>query len=693
MVKQLQRAAATLPMVLGLALLALAPSLMAKQPLTAETMWELKRLSAPAVSPGGRHTVVAVATNDRKKDQASTVLWLFDNASGASRPLTAEGVNSVNPVWSPDGSRILFESKRGDDEVNQLYVIALGGGEATRVTRIPTGASKAQWFPDGQHVAFVGRVWTDIESWDDQGKRQKERKDSKVSARAWDKAPVRYWSSWLDEREAHVYRIPVAGGEPVAITRGSGIKLQSEGSYAISPDGKEIALTVDSDTSGVQGNNDIYVLPATGGKARNLTAANPAHDSAPSYSPDGRWLAYSKQQLPGFYADTQRLVLVDRKTGAERVVTEGFDRSVGNPLWAQDGNSVVVAVDNAGTQRLYRIDLGSGQASPITAKTSFGSPSQSADGRVLVALNESFVQPPTLVRIDPASGQMTKLSTFNDAALAKIDFGTYESVTYAGANGDPIQMWVNYPPGFDKSKKYPLFLLIHGGPHNGISDGFAWRWQAQVFAGWGYVTAWHNFHGSSGFGQQFADSINPDWATMPYEDTIKAAEWFKAQPWIDDTRLAAGGGSYGGYLSTLILGREHPFQTLIAHAAVYNLYTQYAADFGAGKRRHGEFWENPEQFQKISPHMQAGNFKTPTLVIHGEQDFRVPVNHGIELFNTLQNRGVRSRFVYYPDENHWVLKHNNSLRWYDEVQAWLSGYLGGPKAAAATTPAETGAKR
>lgn len=655
-----------------------------KQPLTAEAMWELKRLSAPAVSPDGRYTVVAVATNNRKKDQPGTRLWLFDNASGGTRPLTAEGFNSTNPAWSPDSSRILFESKRSEDEVNQLYVIALSGGEAMRVTQVPTGAGKAMWFPDGRQVAFASRVWTDLDKWEAQAARQKERKESKVSAKAWNSAPIRSWDTWLDDRELHLYRISIDGGEPVALTRGSGIKLQGDGSYDIAPDGREIAIMVDSDTTGVRPNADIYLLPVSGGKPRNLTADNPANDTAPRYSPDGRWLAYSKQQIPDFYADRQRLALVDRSSSQHRVVTDAIDRSISNPQWLRDGSSAVVAVDDAGTTRLYRIEMPSGRATPITGATSYGSPSVSGDGRVLVALNESFVLPPTLVSIDPASGKATQMSRFNDEALAKVDFGTYESVTYAGADGVPIQMWVNYPPGFDKSKKHPLFLLIHGGPHSGITDGFAWRWQAQVFAGWGYVTAWHNFHGSSGFGQDFTDSINPDWATRPYADTIKAAEWFQAQPWIDNQRMSAGGGSYGGYLTTLILGREHPFKSLIAHAAVYNLYTQYAADFGANKRRFGEFWDQPEQFRDNSPNYQAGDFNTPTLVIHGEQDFRVPVNHGIELFNTLQNRGVRSRLVYFPDENHWVLKHNNSLRWYDEVQNWLAGDLGGPKAATPT---------
>jgi dipeptidyl aminopeptidase/acylaminoacyl peptidase len=236
-------------------------------------------------------------------------------------------------------------------------------------------------------------------------------------------------------------------------------------------------------------------------------------------------------------------------------------------------------------------------------------------------------------------------------------------------------MWVVYPPDFDASRKYPVYMLLHGGPHSAAVDATQWRWNAQVFAGWGYIVTWHNFHGSSGFGQAFADSIDPDRISLPYEDTLKAAEWLMQKPYVDAGRMAAGGGSYGGFLASTILGREHPFKTLIAHAAVYNNFTQIAADYGAQKPRYFYFWEKPEEFARFSPHTAAGNFKTPTLVIHGQLDQRVPVNHGIELFNTLQSRGVPSRLVYFPDENHWVLKPQNSLFWYRTVREWLAQYV------------------
>ena len=248
-------------------------------------------------------------------------------------------------------------------------------------------------------------------------------------------------------------------------------------------------------------------------------------------------------------------------------------------------------------------------------------------------------------------------------------------------------MWVHYPPGFDETKEYPLFLLIHGGPHSGITDGFHFRWNAQTFASWGYVTAWHNFHGSSGFGQEFTDAINPDWITKPYTDTRKAAEWFAQQPWIDADRMVAGGGSYGGYLSSILLAKEHPFNTLLIHAPVYNMYSQMAADFAVHSQRFGNYWEDDGShfdgktiYEQISPHYYAGQFETPALIVHGQLDYRVPVGQAFELFRTLQERGIESRLIYYPDENHWILKPNNSITWYHEVREWMSRFAEpGPK--------------
>ena len=510
----------------------------------------------------------------------------------------------------------------------------------------------------------------------EQGKRLEERANSKMTARVFD-GSVTAWDQYLDEREFHVFAVPAAGGEVQALTQPTGLSLPrasvqgTDGLFALSPDGAELAFVADSDAAPNRSNLDVFTVAIGGAEASNLTADNPANDGSPAYSPDGRYLSYSQQRIKGFYADRMRLMLRERRSGDTRELYPDFDRSISGALWADNSRRLYASIDDAGTERVYELPL-SGAPRALTGVESVGSLALSKSGR-LIGLRQTFIEPPTLVSIDTRRGSTTKLSTINDVLLAATDFGTYESVTYTGADGAEIQMWVNYPPGFDKTKKYPFFMLIHGGPHNAITNGMAFRWNAQVFGSWGYVTAWPNFHGSSGFGQAFTDSINPNWADKPYEDVIKAAQWFAQQPWIDTERMVAGGGSYGGYLTSLILGREHPFRALVAHAAVYNLYTQYAADFATEMPRFGGFWEeaNREMIEKTSPHYHAANFKTPTLVVHGQNDLRVPVNHGVELYQTLLMKGVPTRYVYYPNENHWVLKPQNSVFWYQQVKRWF----------------------
>ena len=654
-----------------------------QQPLSAERMWSWARLGDTDISPDGRLAVVTVTRFDVKENKSATDLWLFSTDGRMSRRLTSDKAADSSPTFSPDGSLIAFVSKRNDDEEAQIYLIPVDGGEAQRLTNVPTGANAPKWFPDGRKIAFVTPIWNDLVRWEDQAKRLDEREKSKMSAKVWDRAPISYWDHFLDDREPHLFSIERTGGEPVAITRLSGFHLPkseySDTTYDISPDGTEVTFAADVDKTGIASNLDLITVASCGCKpARNRTEENPADDSSPSYSPDGKWLAYTAQSIPGFYADRAKLTLIDRANDQRRDLSGDFDRSVSEPIWRADSKALYSAIDDAATNRIFRFDLtAAGKPVAITSSPSFGGlaiSSTSGSRPNAVALRQSFSEPPTLVQLNLANGQATTLSKFNEASLNATAQGRVESVTYPGSGGAPIQMWVVYPPDFDSSKKYPVFMLLHGGPHNGIQDAVQWRWNAQVFANWGYIVTWHNFHGSSGFGQAFTDSINPDRITKPYEDTIKAAEWLAAKPYVDADRMVAGGGSYGGFLASTLLGRAHPFKALIAHAAVYNNFTQIGADYGAERDRFFEFWERPEEFARYSPHTSAGNFVTPTLVIHGQLDMRVPVNQGIELFNTLQKRGVPSKLVYYPDENHWILKPQNSLFWYKTVRDWVESY-------------------
>lgn len=668
------------PVSLVLACLAVSAAVAQTVPFSAERMWTLDRLGEPALSPDGHLAVVPVTHYDMAENKGLTDLWLLPTDGGAARRLTSDPALDSQPTVSPDGKWIAFLSKRGDDKQTQVYVIATDGGEARRVTNVPTGVDVPKWFPDSRRIAFVTSIWTDLVRWEDQGARMQERAEPKMTARVWDHAPIAYWDHLLDDREPHLFSIDVNGGEPVAITRLSGYALSQQDvdsySYDISPDGTEVAFSANLDKTGVDPNFDVIVLPACGCKpAKNVTADSPADDTEPRFSPDGRWLAFVQQRIKGFYADRGRLMLLDRATGKARGLTESWDRTVSRVDWLPGSKALVASIDDAATQRVYRFEISGAAPKAITTTPSFSAVDVSRTGKLTaIAVRQSFTEPPTLVRLDLGSGKATKLSTFNDSKLADLAFGKVASVTYRGARGDDIQMFVVYPPGFDPAKKYPVYMLLHGGPHNAMSDGVQWRWNAHVFASWGYIVTWHNFHGSSGFGQEFTDSINPDWVTLPYEDTIKAAQWLMEKPYVDRDRMIAGGGSYGGYLTTILLGREHPFKALVAHAAVYDEYAQIAADYGAEKPRFYHYWEKPEEFARISPHTNAANFKTPTLIIHNQMDMRVPVNNGIELFNTLQSKGVQAKLVYFPDENHWVLKPQNSLFWYRTVREWLAQY-------------------
>jgi len=655
-----------------------APASDSPRQFTAEKMWTLKRLGDPAITPDGKAAVLPVTTYDVAENKGLTDLWRVPLDGGPARQLTSDKASDTQPVASPDGKWIAFVSKRGDDTESQVYVIATDGGEARRVTNLPTGASVPKWFPDSRRLAFISDVWPDLVRWEDQAARKKERESTKMSARVWSQAPISYFDHLLDERQPHLFSISIDGGETTAITRMSGFWLSKSDvgpySYDISPDGLEAAFAANVDRTGIDGNFDVILLATCGCKPpRNITEASKADDGSPRYSPDGRRLAFTQQRIKRFYADRERLMIYDRNAATTVGVTENWDRAVDGLVWERDSRTLLGSIDDAGTRRVYRFRLDGGAPAPLTKDATFSNLALSTNGKGLVALRQSFVEPPTLVSLT-RTGVATKLSDFNDAAMGGLDFVRYESVIYKGARDEDIQMWVFYPPGFDAAKKYPALMLLHGGPHNAIIDAVQWRWNAQVFASWGYVVTWHNFHGSSGFGNDFADSINPDWITLPYEDTIRAADWLMAKPFVDRERMVAAGASYGGFLGSTLLGRPHPFKALVVHAGVYNQFTQIGADYGADAERFFNFWDKPEEFAKNSPHTSAGNFKTPTLVIHGQQDLRVPVNHGVELFNTLQKRGVPSKFVYFPDENHWVLKPQNSLFWYRTVREWLATY-------------------
>ncbi|MGL5360175.1 MAG: prolyl oligopeptidase family serine peptidase, partial [Shewanella sp.] len=583
------------------------------KPLSVELLWQLKRIGSPVVSPMGEHIIAPVTEYDLKEDKGATQLWRFDPEGKNHRVLTAKGLKVSEPTFSPDGNTLAFISERNEDDAGQIYLLPMDGpGEAVRLTDIPTGVSGIKWV--GQHLYFISNIFPS-QDWEQMKAQLKTDKDNKVSARQWNALPYAQFDHWLDERrEAHVFRISPSGGAIEAITQPLGRELprasQSSASYDISPKEDLIAFNAYGTANRVDPKLAIFLARIGGNSAENITPEQAAGDLNPSFSPNGKTLAFTRQKIPGFYADTARLMLLELSSRSTTELTGAWDRSVSQFKWSADGKGFYASIDDAATNRIYYIDGKNGKAKAITKATDYSQPALGQNGQ-LIATNESFLYPPRLVSIDSRSGNTTRLENFNDDILKNVDLGTYESVTYKGYQGQDIQMWVHYPPGFDRSKKYPLFMLIHGGPHNAITDGFHFRWNAQTFASWGYVTAWPNFHGSSGFGQEFADAINPDWKNKSLDDVLKAAEWFKQQSWTDSDRMVAGGASYGGYLTSIILGQPHPFKALLIHAAVYDMYSQMSADFAVHSTRFGNYWDNPELYKAISPHYFAANFNTP----------------------------------------------------------------------------------
>jgi len=649
--------------------------------LGADVLWELTRLATPVVSPDGERVVVEATTYPETDDPETTYqpesrLWLL--ATGPDReqrPLTAAGGSAGDPVFSPDGSQLAFIGKRNDDDTAQVYVLPMNEpGEAVKLTDVPTGASAPKWV--GDYIYFVSNVWPD-KTFDEMAEKIEAEEDSKLSAKVWNEMPYAYWDHWLDEeRQNHLYRIPAAGGDIEALTAGTGLQLPrttaGTGEYDVSPDGKWLAFVANSRTAGVYPDRDVFLMTIGSKKPQNITEENEASDGNPMFAPDGKSLAYTRQAIAGFYGDQVKLMVRELRSGTTAMLHEGWDRSASGLVWAPDSKGFYGAIDDAGTRRVYYLPI-KGVPKRITEATSFDGLNIADDG-TLVARNQGAVYPPRVVLVESRGNAVRRLDQFNDEIMADIDMGSRESVTFTGADGAEIQMWVHYPPGFDSRKQYPLLLAIHGGPHGAASDSFHFRWNSQTFASWGYVVAWPNFHGSSGFGQEFTDSINPDWLTKPYADVIAATEWLAEKPWIDPERMVAGGGSYGGYLSSILLGREHPFKALVIHAAVYDMYAQTSADFAVHDQRFGPYWENPAIYNEISPHLYAANFDTPSLVIHGQNDLRVPVGQAFSLFRALQTNGIESRLVYYPDENHWILTRENSVHWYGEFRDWIKRF-------------------
>jgi dipeptidyl aminopeptidase/acylaminoacyl peptidase len=670
-----------------------------KRPIALDDIFKFKRVSDPQVSPDGRHAVYVVSEVVWDENRTQSDLWLVDTATGAARALTSTPKNERSPRWSPDGRWIAFESNRSGD--TQLWLLPTGGGEARQLTTLATGASGPRWAPTGDRLAFVSEVFPEFSALPFAEADAK----NKAALAAREKDPVkvrvatqllyRHWDSWHDGRRQHVFVVEVkdgaAAGEPRNVTPGENDAVPTSSTfsggeeYDFSPDGRLLAFTAPPLPLREQAwrtNHDLWLVDLATLERKQLTT-NPAADGFPRFSPDGRTLAYRAQARAGFEADKWELRTLDLATGQSRSLTADWDRSADGFVWAPDGSTLYTTAAEAGAEPIFAVSTAARATEPRRLATGRGMASAlslTADGGVLAYAFNNATSPADVFALNLAgSGDAAPraLTRANAALTAELDLPALETVTVTGAQGDPVQMWLLKPPGFDPAKRYPLVFWVHGGPQGAFSDAWGYRWNPQLWAARGYVIALPNPRGSTGFGQRFTDEISRDWGGRIFTDLMACLDWLEKQPYIDASRAAAAGASYGGYMMNWFQGHTDRFKALITHCGVYNLESMYGTteEVWFSEWDHGIPWRDLDQL-KWSPHKYAAKFKTPNLIIHNDLDFRVPLSQGMELFTALQRQGVPSRLVMFPDEGHWVNKPRNSERWHQEVFAWLEEYLG-----------------
>jgi dipeptidyl aminopeptidase/acylaminoacyl peptidase len=645
------------------------------RPITFEDLASIHRIGAPALSPDGRWVAYDVSTPDLAANKSSSAVYLVAASGGAPRKLSDGG----GPVWSPDGKTIALVKD------SQLHLYDVAAGTSKKVTDLQGGAGSMKWMPDGSALVVVSDIYPDC-GVDPACIKDKtsaaEKQPSK--ARIINSLLYRHWKSWSEATRSHIVYVPLGAGAARDLTPGAfdapPFSIGGGDEFDISPDGKELVYARDTEEHPETSTNaDLFLVPMNGGEVKRITTRKGA-DTSPKYSPDGRWIAWRSQARAGYESDLWELWLYDRASGQTRRLAPSFDNWIESIAWAPDSKSIYVTAPRSARNNIYEISLSNDQPRAIFSAMSADAVTVSRDGRSLY-FDASSLNRPTdiyaLTRATGGGGDAVRLTHENDALLSQLAL-TSQDLWYEGAAGTKVHALLVKPPNFDASKKYPALVLIHGGPQGAWNDAWSYRWNPQMFAARGYVVFMPNPRGSTGYGQKFTEEISGDWGGKVYTDIMNGVDQLAAMPFVDGSRLGAAGGSYGGYMVDWILGHSDRFKALVSHAGVYNLESMYGVteelwfpewEFG------GNPWDNPELYEKWSPNKFVKNFKTPTLVTHGELDFRVPINQGLELFTALQKRGVPSKLLYFPDEGHWVLKPQNSKLWYRTVGDWFDQWL------------------
>ena len=648
-------------------------------PFSVQDMLAMDRISDPNASPDGKRVVFTIRTTDLDANRGRTDLWLVNVDGTNLRRLTSHPDADVSPRWSPDGSQIFFISSRSGS--SQVWRIPADGGEATQVSKLPLDVAAFVLSRDGKNLGLALEVFpgaTPTET----AARAEELEKRKATGRVYEKLFVRHWDTWGDGRRSHVFVVPVGGGDAVDVMKDMDADSPSKpfgGSeeFTFTPDGKSIIFAA-RDVGREEAwstDLDLYIAPIdASAKPVCLTDANRATDTSPAFSPDGTKMAYLAMRRPGYEADRFQIMVRTAPNGPDKPLAETWDRAPGSIAWSADSKTIYTSADNVGQHSLFAISVDSGEVKTLVKEGHVAAITVGAD-RVVFGL-DSLQSPVELHSVKPDGADVRAMTRINADRLAAVRLGDPEQFSFKGWNDETVYGYVVKPIDFDASKKYPIAFLIHGGPQGSFGNDFHYRWNPQAYAGAGYAAVMIDFHGSTGYGQAFTDSIRGDWGGKPLEDLKKGLEAGLAKyPWMDGGRVAALGASFGGYMVNWIAGNwPDRFRCLVSHdgnlcerAAYYDTEELWFPEWD----HLGTPWDHAENYERHNPINYVKNWKTPMLVIHGAKDFRVVDTQGLSTFTALQRRGVPSKFLHFPDENHWVLKPHNSILWHETVLAWL----------------------
>lgn len=653
----------------------------AKKPYTVQDQVALKRIVGFRVSPDGTKVVYVLRSTDLEANKGRMDLWLINTDGSGQKQLTSHEGNESDPVWAPDGKTIYFLTARSGS--NQIWRLPLDGGEASQVTKLPLDVDAFGLSPDAQTFVFASEVFVDCDTLECTARRLEEKAKKKTTAQIYDSLMFRHWDTWKDGRRAHLFAQKVSGGVVTNLQKKQNADSPSKPfggteDFTFSPDSKTVVY-VARDVGREEAwstDLDLFSVPLDGSKAPvKLTTTNRATDGIPVFSPDGKTLAYVAMSRPKFEADKLRVMVRDVASGKERSLTDAWDRSANSISWSKDGKSIFVTADDLGQHGAFAIDATSGQVTKLYSDGNVAALDVAKDG--LVVMHDSLVSAAELFTLAAdGKGALKKLTDVNGAAFAQLALGAPEQFSFKGWNDEIVYGYVVKPVAFDAKKKYPLAFLIHGGPQGSFGNHWHYRWNAQTYAGHGYVAVMIDFHGSTGYGQAFTDSISGDWGGKPLEDLQKGlAAALAKYAFIDKNKMCALGASYGGFMVNWIAGNwSEPWKCLVTHDgnlderfAYYDTEELWFPEWEHG----GPPWEPSSTYGKHNPIEHVAKWKVPMLVVHGGKDFRVVETHGMSTFTALQRRGVPSKFLYFPDENHWVLKPQNSIVWHETVEGWL----------------------